>query len=184
MIAKAQRHRQIIKLIESGRITSQSDLAQQLARIGIDTTQTTLSRDLTEIGVVKSAAGYQILSANSEAAPIDRIASLTATVRRLLLEVAIGGTQAIVHTPPGQASALAVEIDRATLPGVLGTIAGDDCIFIACTTNNAAKLVARRLQSISQGSPTESRTRESRTRESRTGESRPSGSARRSHAHS
>ena len=98
MVAKAQRHRQIIKLIESGRISSQFDLAQQLSRVGIDTTQTTLSRDLTEIGVVKSAAGYQVLSAmlasGSETLPVDRIASLTATVRRLLLEVAIGGTQA------------------------------------------------------------------------------------------
>ena len=97
MVAKAQRHRQIIKLIESGRISSQFDLAQQLSRVGIDTTQTTLSRDLTEIGVVKSAAGYQVLSAmlasGSETLPVDRIASLTATVRRLLLEVAIGGTQ-------------------------------------------------------------------------------------------
>ena len=156
MVAKAQRHRQIIKLIESGRISSQFDLAQQLSRVGIDTTQTTLSRDLTEIGVVKSAAGYQVLSAmlasGSETLPVDRISSLTATVRRLLLEVAIGGTQAVVHTPPGQASALAVEIDRAKLLGVIGTIAGDDCIFIACTTNGSAKSVARRLQSISKGS--------------------------------
>ncbi len=173
MVAKAQRHRQIIKLIESGRISSQFDLAQQLSRVGIDTTQTTLSRDLTEIGVVKSAAGYQVLSAmlasGSETLPVDRISSLTATVRRLLLEVAIGGTQAVVHTPPGQASALAVEIDRAKLSGIIGTIAGDDCIFIACTTNSSAKSVARRLQSLSQGS---------------TGDPRTSRSQRRSPAHS
>ena len=168
MVAKAQRHRQIIKLIESGRISSQFDLAQQLSRVGIDTTQTTLSRDLTEIGVVKSAAGYQVLSAmlasGSETLPVDRISSLTATVRRLLLEVAIGGTQAVVHTPPGQASALAVEIDRAKLLGVIGTIAGDDCIFIACTTNSAAKSVARRLQSLSQGSAGDPRTSKSQRR--------------------
>ena len=168
MVAKAQRHRQIIKLIESGRISSQLDLAQQLSRVGIDTTQTTLSRDLTEIGVVKSAAGYQVLSAmlasGSETLPVDRISSLTATVRRLLLEVAIGGTQAVVHTPPGQASALAVEIDRAKLLGVIGTIAGDDCIFIACTTNSAAKSVARRLQSLSQGSAGDPRTSKSQRR--------------------
>ncbi len=156
MVAKVQRHRQIIKLIESGRISSQFDLAQQLSRVGIDTTQTTLSRDLTEIGVVKSAAGYQVLSAmlasSNEVSQMDRTATLTATVRRLMLEVAIGGTQTVLHTPPGQASALAVEIDRVKMPGVIGTIAGDDCIFIACTTNNAAKSVARRLQSISKGS--------------------------------
>ena len=168
MVAKAQRHRQIIKLIESGRISSQLDLAQQLSRVGIDTTQTTLSRDLTEIGVVKSAVGYQVLSAmlasGSETLPVDRISTLTATVRRLLLEVAIGGTQAVVHTPPGQASALAVEIDRAKMPGVIGTIAGDDCIFIACTTNGSAKSVARRLQSLSQGSVGDPRTSRSQRR--------------------
>ena len=150
MLPKAQRHRQIIKLIESGRISSQADLAQHLGRVGIATTQTTLSRDLAEIGVVKSASGYHLPATGTDSASIDRSAVLALTVRRLMLEISIGGTQAILHTPPGQASALAVEIDRADLSGVLGTIAGDDCIFIACTTARAARMVVRKLQSLAQ----------------------------------
>ncbi len=155
MIAKAQRHRHIIKLVESGKIANQLDLAQQLARVGVDTTQTTLSRDLSELGVVKSSGGYCLLT--SAHAPAHALAhalahgvALATTVRRLLLEVSTGGTQVIVHTPPGQASALAVEIDRASLAGVLGTIAGDDCIFVACASVTDARLTARKLQSLSQ----------------------------------
>jgi len=148
MIAKAQRHRQIIKLIESGSISNQSELAQQLARAGVAATQTTLSRDLCEIGVVKSSTGYHMPTATPEPSPASRMGLLAATVRRLLLEVSTGGTQVIIHTPPGQASALAVEIDRANLTGVLGTIAGDDCIFIACTTASAAKSVTNRLRTL------------------------------------
>lgn len=148
-IGKAQRRRHIIKLIESGKISNQLDLALQLERVGVVTTQTTLSRDLTELGVVKSAGGYCLLSAAH--APASRT-SLAATARRLLLEVSTGGTQVIVHTPPGQASALAVEIDRAALAGVLGTIAGDDCIFIACTSATSARLTARQLQALSRQS--------------------------------
>ncbi len=145
IVAKAQRHRHIIKLIESGKISSQLDLAQQLARVGVVTTQTTLSRDLTELGVVKAAGGYCLLSAAHAPAPAS---TLAATARRLLLEVSTGGTQVVVHTPPGQASALAVEIDRASLAGVLGTIAGDDCIFVACTTTTAARRASKQLQSL------------------------------------
>ncbi len=159
MIAKVRRHRQIVKLIESGRISSQFDLAAQLARVGIVTTQTTLSRDLTELGVMKSASGYRMPSASDDAPPVDRIALFSTTVRRLLVEVSVGGTITIVHTPPGQASALAVEIDRSNMQGVLGTIAGDDCIFIACTTPGTARGVARHLQAISQGTPVDERPR-------------------------
>lgn len=149
IVGKAQRHRHIVKLIESGKISSQLDLAQQLARVGVTTTQTTLSRDLTELAVVKSAGGYCLLSAAHAPAPAT---TLAATARRLLLEVSTGGTQVIAHTPPGQASALAVEIDRAALAGVLGTIAGDDCIFVACTTTTAARRTATHLQSLAQQS--------------------------------
>ncbi len=146
-ITKAQRHRHIIRLIESGRVASQCDLATSLARIGVVTTQTTLSRDLSELGVVKSAGGYCLLNGAHSPAPA---ATLAATARRLLLEVSVGGTQVVVHTPPGQASALAVEIDRASIAGVLGTIAGDDCIFVACSTASAARVAARKLQGFSQ----------------------------------
>ncbi len=152
MVPKAQRHRQIVKLIGSKHITSQLDLAAQLSRVGISATQTTLSRDLGELGVVKSATGYRILEGGGDPPSPDRAAHFAGTVRRLLLEVSVGGTIAIAHTPPGQASALAVEVDRAGMPGILGTIAGDDCILIACASNAAASSTARNLQSIAQGS--------------------------------
>lgn len=159
MVSKALRHRNIAKLIHSGGISSQFELARELARVGIETTQATLSRDLGEMGVVKSAAGYQILDSRTAAAGTDRSAILAATVRRLLVQVSHGGTTVVAHTPPGQASALAIEIDRASdegsLRGVLGTIAGDDCMFIACSTAATARALHTKLAALSEATTRE-----------------------------
>ncbi len=150
MTGKAERQHNILRIIEAERPANQTVLVQRLARRGIDATQATLSRDLRELGVVKSANGYRVLG-DAGGAPT-RASAFAATVRRLLARVATGGTQVVVHTAPGQASALAIEIDRAAqdglLHGVLGTIAGDDCIFLACTTAANAKSTAHRLTAV------------------------------------
>lgn len=149
MVSKAARQRSIVKLIQAGGIASQFDLARELAHQGIETTQATLSRDLGEIGVAKSSGGYQVLDQRQASATPERSSTLASTVRRLVAQVSHGGTTVVIRTEPGQASAMAVEIDRASedeiLKGVLGTIAGDDCIFIACSSTTTARSVKARL---------------------------------------
>jgi len=130
---------------------NQRELARQLAERGIRTTQATLSRDLAEIGVVKSAAGYS-LPANGSHLPAPSPAEaarpgLSMAIRRLLISAQSAGTLVVIHTPPGQASALAIELDRIELPGKIGTIAGDDCILVACTSTTSARALARWLSS-------------------------------------
>lgn len=149
MVAKARRQREVARLIQSQHVTSQSELVDLLSRRGIAVTQATLSRDLAELGVVKGASGYQLLDAT--AAPTDRAAALASAVRRMLLGAQSGGTIAVLHTAPGQAAALAVEIDRAEPEGALGTIAGDDCIFVACTSPASARQLAAQLMELSAG---------------------------------
>lgn len=144
MVAKARRQREVARLIQSQQVASQSELVSMLSRRGIEVTQATLSRDLAELGVVKGSAGYQLLRDASAQVP-DRTSALQAAVRRMLLGAESGGTIAVLHTAPGQAAALAVEIDRAAPEGALGTIAGDDCIFVACTSPSAARDLSQQL---------------------------------------
>ena len=146
---RPQRLQHITRLISAGVVMNQRDLARQLAERGIRTTQATLSRDLAEIGVVKSAAGYS-LPANGSHPPIPFPVEatrprLSMAIRRLLISAQSAGTLVVIHTPPGQASALAIELDRIELTGKIGTIAGDDCILVACTSTTSARALARRL---------------------------------------
>lgn len=143
MSGKAARLRQIRELILAGPIESQDRLQVALREQGIEVTQATLSRDLRELGVLKGPDGYVL------AGPDERRARSPDGLRRAMSEFAAavshGGTLVVVRTGPGQASALALELDRAGLAGVLGTVAGDDTVFIATGTAQEAGTLAREL---------------------------------------
>ena len=146
-----QRRARIAALIAANQLWSQQELAALLRRReGIDVTQATLSRDLTELGVVKGPGGYMLPgAAPAPTTPADRTDALASALRQHLVSVARGGTTVVVRTPSGHANSLAVEIDRAGLPGVLGTIAGDDTIFLATADQDAAATLVRTLQRLS-----------------------------------
>ncbi|MBM4111242.1 MAG: arginine repressor [Phycisphaerae bacterium] len=138
---KVQRHRAIARLIASAELHSQHELQRELAAQGIRTTQATLSRDLAELGVLKGSGGYCM----QDATPEPSGDALDALARRLLAGAEQAGNLVVLHTPPGQASALAVQLDRSSMRGVVGTIAGDDCVFVATRTPSNAKELVRRL---------------------------------------
>jgi transcriptional regulator of arginine metabolism len=134
---RAARHARIVELIRDRRIRSQTELGDLLAADGVQVTQATLSRDLEELGAVKVRGGdgapsYVIPEdghrplRGAEAAP----ARLVRLLRELLNEVDHSGNIAVLRTPPGAAHYLASALDRAGLPEVAGTIAGDDTIFV------------------------------------------------------
>ena len=145
-ITRAERRRSIERMLAEGGIASQHDLLGRLRAAGIDTTQATLSRDLADLGVVKGPEGWrlpdQAMSAPSELAP---------AVRAYMLHVDVGGTMAVLRTRTGHATPLAVELDKTRLEGALGTVAGDDTIFLACRSPAMARAVARRLQAMLNG---------------------------------
>lgn len=145
-IPRAERRRSIERLLADGGIASQHDLLSRLRAGGVETTQATLSRDLADLGVVKGPEGWrlpdQAASAPTELAP---------AVRAYLLHVEVGGTMAVLRTRTGHATPLAVELDRTRLDGALGTVAGDDTIFLACRSPAMARAVARRLQAMLNG---------------------------------
>lgn len=107
----------ILSLIQARPIGTQEDLCALLERAGVQATQSSVSRDLEELGIVKQHGHYALPRANG--------------ARGLLSLDQAGDSLVVARTMPGLASAVAVEIDAAALPEVVGTIAGEDTIFIA-----------------------------------------------------
>lgn len=140
MTAKPRRHRLILDLIQRGGVPNQERLAELLRERGLEVTQATLSRDLHELGVVKGPRGYALPDATAAS---DSPPNLERALRDFLLSGDIGGNLAVLHTGPGRAPLLALEIDRAAMKPVLGTVAGDDTVFVAArSARDANKLLS------------------------------------------
>ncbi len=137
-VTRAARQARIVTTLSSAEVRSQSELAALLAADGIEVTQATLSRDLEELGAVKlrgADGGVGCYVVPEDGSPLRGVSGGTARLSRLLNELLVGtdatGNLAVLRTPPGAADYLASAIDRAALPCVVGTIAGDDTIFVA-----------------------------------------------------
>jgi len=116
---KRERQQQILSLIRAKPIGTQEDLRTLLERSGVPSTQSSVSRDLEELGVVKHHGHYTLPRTNG------------APTRGLLSLDQAGDTLIVARTVPGLASAVAVEVDAAAIAEIVGTIAGEDTIFIA-----------------------------------------------------
>jgi transcriptional regulator of arginine metabolism len=136
---KSYRHGQILKLIRSKPIHTQEELAQELKdTYGIQTTQVTLSRDMRELGLVKTADGY------SQVAPAagPPLASIAA---EFLWDVRSAQNLVVLKTSPAHASSVAVALDNEEWPEVVGTIAGDDTVLVITPDNTGAAILRDKL---------------------------------------
>jgi transcriptional regulator of arginine metabolism len=129
---KARRHSAILQLVNGGSVHTQHEIAAALARKGMPATQATISRDIQELGLVRSGAGYR---------------SSTALVSELVLSVEVVAPMAVIKTPPGTANMVARRIDEAALPGIAGTVAGDDTIIAVLRKPNAGRALKELLAS-------------------------------------
>jgi transcriptional regulator of arginine metabolism len=150
-LAKTQRQHRIAKLLESETVTSQAHLVELLAAGGVMATQATVSRDLEDLGAVKvRIAGGDTVYALPEL-PKDRLVpeeQLRRVLGEWVVEIAKSANLVVLRTPPGSAHVVASALDRATLPGVLGTVAGDDTVLVVAAENVGGEKVARRLQAL------------------------------------
>jgi len=146
-ISKTQRQHRIAKLLEDQAVTSQPELVRLLAADGVAATQATVSRDLEDLGAVKvRVPGGETVYAIPELAR-DRVAPED-HLRRVLgdwvVEVAGSANLVVLRTPPGSAHVVGSALDRAGLPEILGTVAGDDTVLVvAAEPAGGAKLVKR-----------------------------------------
>ena len=131
---KRERQQKILSLIQAKPVGTQEDLRALLERAGVPATQSSVSRDLEELGVVKHHGHYTLPRTNGSAGS-----------RGLLSLDHAGDNLIIARTFPGLASAVAVEIDGAAMSEVVGTIAGEDTIFIAVRDVKAQRVAVREI---------------------------------------
>jgi len=141
-----QRRQAILALVGAGGVRSQEDLQRRLRRRGIEVAQPTLSRDLKALGLAKSHAGYAAAPAGASVPAETREGALARAETEFVLSVSAAGSLVVIRTPPAGAHPLARALDEAALPDVVGTIAGDDTVFVATTGPAAALRVERRLR--------------------------------------
>ena len=128
---RRERHGLILRLIAEQPISTQTELAAALDAAGHHVVQTTVSRDIHELGLVKvrNAQG-RLVYAPPGAPDLDRIRELGGALRRLMLSCEASGNLVLVTTPSGFAQALSEAIDRSGHPLILGTVAGENTILI------------------------------------------------------
>jgi transcriptional regulator of arginine metabolism len=130
---KRERQKRILNLIRAKPIGTQEALRAHLERAGVAATQSSVSRDLEELGVVKHHGRYALPHANGD-------------LTRGLVSLDVAGEVLIVaKCLPGRASAVAVEIDDAAIPEVVGTLAGEDTIFIAVQDQKAQRAAMKKV---------------------------------------
>lgn len=142
------RHNQVLEILRSHSITTQSDLREALAQRGIHVTQATVSRDIEDLGIVKTRDGYHAPAAPEAAAPPQP--SLAVILKEFLREVRIASNLVVVRTHPGNAHSVAVALDSTGWPEVVGTVAGDDTIFLATSGPRQAGRVRERILGVLQ----------------------------------
>jgi len=158
---KAARHARIVALLAGRTIHSQVQLSEALRTSGVEVTQATLSRDLDELGAVKLRApdgglpvyvipedGSLLAARSADDHPPPRLARLLA---ELMVSAEASANLVVLRTPPGASNFLASALDRAGLPQVLGTVAGDDTILVISRDPAGGDALVRHLVGLAQG---------------------------------
>lgn len=151
LMGTSERRDQVRRLIAAGGIHTQAQLVAALAGRGVEVTQATVSRDLAELGAARGVRGGRLTYLLPDDMT-DAAGAAETRLRRLLgdLPLSIDETAPLVvlRTSPGAANAIASAIDLSRWAGVVGTIAGDDTIFVACTDGRAMRAFRTRLEAI------------------------------------
>jgi transcriptional regulator of arginine metabolism len=147
---KARRQAVILELIDREALHSQEQLRRRLRQRGFETTQATISRDIKELGLVKQAGDGAYQRPGADAGnPETALTALERAAAEFLRRVERVQQLVVVRTGPGQAQTLAIALDRAQLPEVVGTIGGDDTILVIARGARGASALARRLKDYS-----------------------------------
>ncbi|MEY2709171.1 MAG: hypothetical protein RL031_44 [Actinomycetota bacterium] len=145
------RRAKAIALIKAGVIHSQSDLVKLLKKAGFDVTQATASRDLEELGAVRSRSESGELIYQLGTTADGSIARSMPLPSDLILSVEASGNLAVVRTPPGGAQFLASSLDNSGLENIIGTIAGDDTVLVVSKKATGGAELAKELLNFGAG---------------------------------
>jgi len=148
-MSKLSRHQAILELVDSGPVPSQEELQRLLHKKGFDAGQATLSRDIRELGLVKTADGYSLPASgngNGNGHSDAALPSVSRLVREFVTSVRAAQNLLVTKTSVGSAQPVAAALDGENWPEAVGTIAGDDTILIVCIDSRSAGRLAGRIQ--------------------------------------
>lgn len=151
---KQHRQQTLLRLASEKRLATQQDVVRALRGAGFAATQATVSRDIVELGLVKVPRDGAHVYAPPAAAPASGgIERLRRFCEEYPVQGAVAGNFVILRTPPGTANALAIALDTSGFSDVVGTIAGDDTVFVAAHNPARARGINKRLSEYGVGKP-------------------------------
>jgi transcriptional regulator of arginine metabolism len=143
---RRERQNAILELVRERALSTQAEVASALRENGFEVVQTTVSRDISDLGLVKvRAPSGRLVYAPPGTTDGDRLRALGAAMRRYALAVEPAGALVVVTTPSGYANALAQAVDESGHPAIVGTVAGDNTIFVATRDAIAAQSLREEL---------------------------------------
>lgn len=143
---RRKRHLKILELVSTRAVRTQEELAEALAAEGWEVTQSSVSRDVAALRLVKAGGAYRRAPGRAPSDPDER-----RIADGVLAADPAGDALVVLHTPPGEANRVAVAIDRLAWPDIVGTIAGDDTIFVAAKDLAARRRILRDLRRLAAG---------------------------------
>jgi transcriptional regulator of arginine metabolism len=141
---KSLRQRAVLELLKHGPVASQEDLQRALRKRGLKVGQATLSRDIRDLRLAKTADGYSLFQGDGSSAPA--LPPVSRLVREFVLEVRPAQNLLVIKTSVGSAQPVAAALDEQEWPEAIGTIAGDDTILIVCPDKEDAKKLAAAIE--------------------------------------
>jgi transcriptional regulator of arginine metabolism len=153
-VSKFERQGAILRLVRERELSTQADVADALRGDGIDAVQATVSRDITQLGLVKvRTGGGRLVYALPGAGDLARLSELATALKRWAQAIVASGNLVVVQTPSGCAPPLAQAIDDARLADVVGTVAGDNTIVLVVREGLAGAAVEEQLRQRLEGEP-------------------------------
>ena len=143
-MSKAARQKAILELLHRGPVESQEELQGFLAKRGFEAGQATLSRDIRELGLIKTPEGYSAGRGVVVAEPV--LPSVSRLVREFVVDVRLAQNLIVLKTSVGSAQPVAAAVDAEDWLEVVGTLAGDDTILVISPDNRTAQQLVRRIQ--------------------------------------
>ena len=151
-VRKQQRQQTLLRLVTEKRLATQQAVVRALRSAGFAATQATVSRDIVELGLVKAMRdGAHIYAAPVMVPASGGLERLRRFCDEYPVQGAVAGNLVVLRTPPGTANALAIALDTSGFSDVVGTIAGDDTVFIAARDPARARGINRRLNEMGVG---------------------------------
>jgi len=147
-MSKLSRHKMILELLDDGPVASQEELQRLLHKRGFDAGQATLSRDIRELGLAKTADGYS--HPGGEAAGETDLPPVSRMVREFVTSVRAAQNLLVTNTSIGSAQPVAAALDAEQWPEMLGTLAGDDTILVVTSSNKQCRALGKKVRELMQ----------------------------------